>query len=505
MLSIGTSAFEYNKIRMQLEYLIAVKQGVVYEPKGTFRGFREIYGAGGIKGLYTGFRLHAARDTLVSSIVQQIEMRLNGAEFAGNGAVLCLLRRWAVSRSAPRVVSPDTGATGRDNVPLWVIGRNRFLGFHLYVPVHPPTALATNECVRRPCRLGQGESAAKCPRSGPVRKSLVNIPTTLEQGVHEAVQRTRSECDEVAVHTRVHVDGVGVREGGDYEGDRSFPAGRRCEIECITLYTSENSDSRVDERRASKSSRGHGTIHRFVDSSRWALLHRNHDTCLAAVPRSAMESSLRAPLDRIPPELVTVILSHLPLETLLAVSRTSRALRTHVATEPTVWSRPLHIAAVDAGVSFTASALNAPHSPDASDLLAVLPSFDLVPNLELVRLIPTLSRFFLLYKAELPRLTNDEWKEICQARFMESVMRTARERGGPSAGYWRRVFLKTINSYEHTMQTGCSVENHMVSPIFEIECWADAWLLVLLPRRAQEVWCELASNGNERVPRVGCL
>lgn len=67
MLSLGTSAFEYNKIRMQLEYLIAVKQGVVYEPKGTFRGFMEIYGAGGIKGLYTGFRLHAARDTLVST------------------------------------------------------------------------------------------------------------------------------------------------------------------------------------------------------------------------------------------------------------------------------------------------------------------------------------------------------------------------------------------------------------------------------------------------------
>lgn len=183
-----------------------------------------------------------------------------------------------------------------------------------------------------------------------------------------------------------------------------------------------------------------------------------------------MDSSSPCALYRIPPELVTVIASHLPLESLLAVSRTSRALRAHVAAEPTVWSRPLHIAAVDAGVSFTASAPIAPHSSDALELLAVLPSLDLVPNLELVRLIPTLSRFFLLYKAELPRLSNDEWEEICQTRFMETVMRTARERGGPSAGYWRSVFLKKLSSYEHTMQTGCSVEDHMVSPTFEIEC-----------------------------------
>jgi len=49
----------------ELEYLIGMKKGVPYEPRGTIRGFMDLYRAGGIRGLYTGFRLHAMRDTLV--------------------------------------------------------------------------------------------------------------------------------------------------------------------------------------------------------------------------------------------------------------------------------------------------------------------------------------------------------------------------------------------------------------------------------------------------------
>ncbi|GAA6020069.1 hypothetical protein JCM11491_006383 [Sporobolomyces phaffii] len=64
LLSIGTTAFEFTKIKLQLEYLIAMKKGVPYEPRGTIRGFLDLYRAGGIRGLYTGFRLHALRDTL---------------------------------------------------------------------------------------------------------------------------------------------------------------------------------------------------------------------------------------------------------------------------------------------------------------------------------------------------------------------------------------------------------------------------------------------------------
>ncbi|CEQ39752.1 SPOSA6832_01303 [Sporobolomyces salmonicolor] len=52
LLSIGTTAFEYTK------------KGVPYEPRGTIQGFLDLYRAGGFRGLYTGFRLHAMRDTL---------------------------------------------------------------------------------------------------------------------------------------------------------------------------------------------------------------------------------------------------------------------------------------------------------------------------------------------------------------------------------------------------------------------------------------------------------
>ncbi|GAA5912427.1 hypothetical protein JCM6882_005509 [Rhodosporidiobolus microsporus] len=63
LLSIGTCAFEYTKISMQLEYLIAMKKGIPYVPKGTIQGSMDLYRKGGFLGLYTGFRLHALRDT----------------------------------------------------------------------------------------------------------------------------------------------------------------------------------------------------------------------------------------------------------------------------------------------------------------------------------------------------------------------------------------------------------------------------------------------------------
>ncbi|KAI5476256.1 acid phosphatase, phytase [Pseudohyphozyma bogoriensis] len=49
LLSLGTCAFEYTKISQQLEYLLAVKRGEPFEPKGTIKGFLEG------TGLYFGF------------------------------------------------------------------------------------------------------------------------------------------------------------------------------------------------------------------------------------------------------------------------------------------------------------------------------------------------------------------------------------------------------------------------------------------------------------------
>ncbi|KAM0753835.1 mitochondrial carrier [Meredithblackwellia eburnea MCA 4105] len=64
LLSVGTSAFEYTKISMQLDYLISMKKGIPFVPKGTVEAFMDVYRRGGIRSLYTGFWLHATRDTI---------------------------------------------------------------------------------------------------------------------------------------------------------------------------------------------------------------------------------------------------------------------------------------------------------------------------------------------------------------------------------------------------------------------------------------------------------
>jgi hypothetical protein len=51
--------------RANLLVLNSMKKGVPYVPRGTIKGFLDLYRAGGFLGLYTGFRLHALRDTLV--------------------------------------------------------------------------------------------------------------------------------------------------------------------------------------------------------------------------------------------------------------------------------------------------------------------------------------------------------------------------------------------------------------------------------------------------------
>ncbi|SCV69090.1 BQ2448_2110 [Microbotryum intermedium] len=41
-----------------------MKKGIPYEPRGTIQGFLDLYRTGGLRSLYTGFPLHAARDTI---------------------------------------------------------------------------------------------------------------------------------------------------------------------------------------------------------------------------------------------------------------------------------------------------------------------------------------------------------------------------------------------------------------------------------------------------------
>ncbi|KAI0699676.1 hypothetical protein BC835DRAFT_1304385 [Cytidiella melzeri] len=69
LISIGSTPFELIKVRRQLEYSIAESQGQrIAKPPNTMQAVREIYRNNGVKGLYTGFKLHCLRDTLGTSL-----------------------------------------------------------------------------------------------------------------------------------------------------------------------------------------------------------------------------------------------------------------------------------------------------------------------------------------------------------------------------------------------------------------------------------------------------
>jgi len=69
LISVGSTPFELVKVRRQLEYSIAESKGVrIVKPPNTMQAVREIYKNNGIRGLYTGFRLHCLRDTLGTSL-----------------------------------------------------------------------------------------------------------------------------------------------------------------------------------------------------------------------------------------------------------------------------------------------------------------------------------------------------------------------------------------------------------------------------------------------------
>lgn len=69
LISFGSAPFELVKVRRQLEYAIAESKGVsLAKAPGTLDAVKEIFKTNGLTGLYTGFRLHFARDTLGTSL-----------------------------------------------------------------------------------------------------------------------------------------------------------------------------------------------------------------------------------------------------------------------------------------------------------------------------------------------------------------------------------------------------------------------------------------------------
>lgn len=69
LISFTSCPFELVKVRRQLEFSIAATQGVALRaPPGTLDAVREIIRNNGAGGLYIGFKLHFARDTLGTAL-----------------------------------------------------------------------------------------------------------------------------------------------------------------------------------------------------------------------------------------------------------------------------------------------------------------------------------------------------------------------------------------------------------------------------------------------------
>lgn len=156
-------------------------------------------------------------------------------------------------------------------------------------------------------------------------------------------------------------------------------------------------------------------------------------------------------LNRLPPELILSILSACTLESAVALADTSKALRLICTDNPAAWVHPLHTAAEHAGIHLRRPASFPPASTSTCDALVAASSSSRVPAAAWTSLLPILSRHFLLFSAELPRLSNAEYRDVCTRRFPSALvthdLNKEVSRGGPGPdrkGWWREMFLRKL-------------------------------------------------------------
>jgi hypothetical protein len=188
-------------------------------------------------------------------------------------------------------------------------------------------------------------------------------------------------------------------------------------------------------------------------------------------------------LHDLPPELIAAVLSHCTLPAAIALSQVSSRLRS-IAGDSLAWMEPLEAAAEAAGVHILRPRADLPRSDVDWDCLAAAGGRP-IPARAFVQLLPVLSRDFLL-NAELPRLKNLQWKEVCERRFLPGVLSREMERRGEDdgslwmKGRWKSVFLselltapepgieadqpptELIGRLEHRDSTACAQEDHSV-------------------------------------------
>lgn len=184
LLSVGTTAFEFAKVKQQLEYLISTQRGLPYKPTGTLRGFAELYRKGGIRMLYTGFYLHAARDTIVSCILDsglrywhwhQRKTQGTGLYFSFYDSARFIIQENADSIAIPKYVSTFVCGSAA-GIASWVMiypidlvkAKIQVSRFHIFNPF----LNNSNSC--------QTFESAECPSGSAKRGAMAHLQKDIE-------------------------------------------------------------------------------------------------------------------------------------------------------------------------------------------------------------------------------------------------------------------------------------------------------------------------------------
>lgn len=174
---------------------------------------------------------------------------------------------------------------------------------------------------------------------------------------------------------------------------------------------------------------------------------------------------------RLPPELWVDILQLVSLRDVVAFSTTCHLFLQIATSEPGAWSC-LEEAAAEAGAHVFRRHSRCDSESEVAEsreralrrtLAALAGSVYSPPALAWARLLPILSRAFVLYELEPPRLTAELWESVLRRRFTPSLAaRTASNGNGGGYMKSKERFLRTLARLDHRADTHCGQEEHMV-------------------------------------------
>ncbi|TRM68193.1 hypothetical protein BD626DRAFT_481040 [Schizophyllum amplum] len=145
-------------------------------------------------------------------------------------------------------------------------------------------------------------------------------------------------------------------------------------------------------------------------------------------------------MEALPVELIADIMGELDLPSLIVASHLStRCLSIASDRQLNPWRRPI---------------LRALHTLNYEDDLRNLSVRQGVPRQNWIEILSLASPSFLLFEANLPKLSADEWEECFRRRFLPSWSKWKKD------GSWRQAFMKILYRVYHRGTSSCTVDEN---------------------------------------------